>query len=65
MTHRQWWIKRGGSVGSCDYVDSRRSWHAAQRYGKIKLKAKIARLKIKLHQTVDWNEAIDKVVASI
>ena len=46
MTHDQWWIKGGGSIGSCGYLDSQKSWKAAlkNRSRRIseKAKAKIA-----------------------
>ena len=49
MKHDDWWIKNGGSIGSCGYAASKRSWQAALKHGTRstdaqQLKAEIAAL---------------------
>jgi len=33
LKHDDWWIKNGGSIGSCGYAASKRSWQAALKHG--------------------------------
>jgi len=49
LKHDDWWIKNGGSIGSCGYAASKRSWQAALKHGTRstdaqQLKAEIAAL---------------------